>query len=166
MKRLLSIALLALSACGSCGESTTTPDASTGTTAPSSSTTASPTPSTSSGPPRVRWAVVETLGSVKGRWGVPPDAEGAWAGIEEGKSPYPWRVTFAVSETYPEYDCGTYEQLTDDWRVAYCKGGPGDPDQKQPRKATRLKLHVNPGVNEQLKLELAEGDVHLILGKQ
>ncbi len=109
---------------------------------------------------------METLGSVAGRWGVPVDTEGAWANIEKGKSPYPWRVTFAVSEAYPEYNCGVYDKLQDTWRVAYCKGGPEDAEQKQPRKAARLILHVKPDSPEQIKLELSGTTVHLILGKQ
>jgi hypothetical protein len=102
------------------------------------------------------------MGSVKGRWGAPPDAAGAWMGIEEGTSPYPWRVTFAVSEEDPEYDCGTYDQLTDDWRVAYCKGG----GMEGGRRAMRMMLHVKPGPNTQLRIELSGADVRLILGKQ
>ena len=106
--------------------------------------------------------MVETLGSVKDRWGVPPDTKGAWAYIDKGTTPYPWRVTFAVNEYQPEFDCGVYEQLTEGWRVAYCKGGTlGDG-----RRALRLTLHVKPDSPEQLRIRLSGTEVSLILGRQ
>lgn len=159
IKSLIIVPLVALASCGSCDETPTT------TGAPPLSATPSntpPTPSTSASAVPKAWAVVETLGSVEDRWGAPPDAEGAWGAIERGTTPYPWRVTFAVSEEDPEYDCGVYEQLTDDWRVAYCKGGTlGDG-----RRALRLTLHVKPNAPEQLRIQLSDTGVSLILGRQ
>jgi hypothetical protein len=88
--------------------------------------------------------------------------DGAWALVQRGKSPYPWRVTFAVSENDKEYDCGVYEQLQDDWRVAYCKGGALEGG----RRALRLTLHIKPDAPEQLRLRLSSTEVQLILGRQ
>lgn len=150
-----AIALSLTPACDSCnGRVQPQPDPPPVTT--TSSSTAAPEP------PQTAWAVVETLGSVADRWGTPPDTEGAWALIERGKTPYPWRVTFATDEDQSEYDCGVYEQLTYDWRVAYCKGGSLD----GPRQALRLTLHVKPDSPEQLRIWLSETDVELILGRQ
>lgn len=129
---------------------------------PITSTTDTLTPSTSSLPPAPAWAVVETLGSVEGRWGVPSDVKGSWAVLERGKSPYPWRVTFTTEEDQPEYDCGVYEQLTDYWRVAYCKGG----GLEGGRRALRLILRIKPDSPEQLRIRLTGIDVELILGRQ
>ena len=153
--------ILLMGACDSCGETTSTvPDAAPPLSA--SPSTAPPTPSTAPSAVPTAWAVVETLGSVEGRWGVPVDSKGAWASIQKGKSPYPWRVTFAMSEEDSEYDCGAYEQLTDDWRVAYCKGGNlGDG-----RRALRLTLHVKPDAPEQLRIQLSSLQGSLILGRQ
>lgn len=151
---------LSLASCGKrCDSTTSVPDASVNSTTSPSAPSA---PDASSTPAATAWVVVETLEGVEGRWGAPPDTKGAWALIQRGKSPYPWRVTFAVSEEDPEYDCGVYEQLQGDWRVAYCKGG----SLKGPRRALRLTIHVKSDSPKQLRIRLSNIEIQLILGRQ
>jgi hypothetical protein len=152
----VAVILLSVPACENCGGETPSPDPTSVTTSMSSPAPSSPVP------PAPAWAVVETLGSVADRWGAPPEDDGPWAYIRRGKSPYPWYVTFAVSADDPEYNCGVYEQLTDYWRVAYCKGG----ELEGGRRALRLILHIKPDAPEQLRIRLTGTDVNLILGRQ
>ena len=144
-----------LVACDSCTDTTPSPT-------PTTSTNTTVTPSSSSLPPTTAWAPVETLGSVADRWGAPPEDDGPWAYIKKGQGLYPWYVTFAEYSDQSEYNCGVYEQLQEDWRVAYCKGGTLEGG----RRALRLTLHIKPDPPEQLRIQLSNTNVSLILGRQ
>ncbi len=131
-------------ACNSCTGDTTPP-------APTTAPTLYVPPVPEAGPPEVRWAVVEVLENVKGRWGAPPDGKGAWVHIEKKKgSIYPWRLQFAADTRDEPWDCGVYKTLTDDWRTGYCK----DTDPKNPRKASKVTLHIKPTKPNQLRVNV------------
>lgn len=157
MRYLVLFGLLALSGCRC--ETKTEPS--------KDATPPQPTPSTIVQPPPSAepvWAIVGSLQDLKPRW--ESSSKKAWVTFESRESakgkwgiPYPWRMTVHDPKWDTDWDCGIYEQVNDDWRVGYCKGGKIKDDI---RDAFRVVIKILPVEPRQLLVTIGN-DVTLTL---